>query len=320
MNSLALNYSHEIYISPLHPFHFQGTFHKPSHFPSPTDIFEDDKFWFSLRIGQEIYGIRISNVNNDGLAITIFSQVELTDEKIKIIITEIRYRFDLDCNLTGFLELAESDSVLNPIVKKWFGMRVSCAFSLYELLCITITLQNAPVNRSVKMLSNLLSNYGKKVSFDNKDLFAFWTPEELICVSEDELKSLKVGYRAKSFLKVSAFLVEDMNFEHNIRESSKQEASKQLRRIYGVGPATCGYLLFEKLHHYDALDHISPWETKILGMLIFRDQETPSSKIIEYTTEKWGQWRMLAVHYLFENAFWQRKTESVEWLDALIRL
>jgi hypothetical protein len=29
---------------------------------------------------------------------------------------------------------------------------------------------------------------------------------------------------------------------------------------------------------------------------------------------------MLAAHYLFEDLFWRRKNEPVEWLEKLIRL
>lgn len=36
--------------------------------------------------------------------------------------------------------------------------------------------------------------------------------------------------------------------------------------------------------------------------------------------EKWGQWKNLAVHYVWEDLWWKRKHESISWLEKLIRL
>jgi len=321
-NCVVLKCVYDTEIKPEPPFHFEGTFCKPSHFPSPTECYENQTFWFPMRLDTEIHGIRVHPhpKRKSVLNMTIFSKNTLDDSAIKSIVSEVKYRFDMDANLHGFIEMAKQEPKLKAIAKKWRGMRVSCAFSLYELLCITIVLQNAQVNRSVKMLSNLLSKYGKKICFDNQELFSFWTPKELLKVTEEDLRELKVGYRAKSFLRVSSFFAEKASFEQQLRTLSKPEASKQLRCIYGVGPATCGYLLFEKLHHYNALDHISPWETQILGKLIFGRQDVSSDDLLEYANDKWGEWRMLAVHYLFEDIFWQRQRGTVEWLSDFIRL
>lgn len=307
-------------IKPIAPFHFEGTVYKPSHFPAPLDHYEKNSFWFTLRQQNKVYGIRLDSEDSTTINVNIFYEHDLSDDVIKKIISEIRFRFDLDANLDDFIKMSDSDPILNSVERKWRGMRVSCAFSLYELLCITILLQNAPVNRSVKMLATMLEMYGKKIIFNERQLFSFWLHEDLCDKTEEELKNLKVGYRAKSFLRVSHFFKENPNFEITMRKLSKQDASNELKKIYGVGPATCGYILFENLHYYDALDHISPWESKILGMVLFGNIETPAKTIIKYAEEKWGKWKMLATHYIFEDVFWRRKHEQIEWLNALIRL
>lgn len=312
----------EVDLSPSVPFHFEGTVYKPSHFPASVDYYENNCLWLPIRLNETIYGIQLYPHPQEPTIIkmAIFSENVLADEEIRTIISEVHYRFDMDADLQGFIQLADKDAILSATEKKWRGMKVSCAFSLYELLCITIVLQNAQVSRSVNMLKNMLTTYGRKVRFDNREFFSFWLPSEMANITEDELRSLKVGYRAKSFKKVSSFFLQNPNFEYQVRNLSKLNAAKELRQIYGVGPATCGYLLFEKFHHYDALDYISPWETRIFGMLIFGDQEVPSDVILGYAKDKWGRWRMLAAHYLFEDIFWRRKTESIRWLDDLIRL
>jgi 3-methyladenine DNA glycosylase/8-oxoguanine DNA glycosylase len=81
-------------------------------------------------------------------------------------------------------------------------MRPGHPSSLYEYLIIGIVLQNATVRRSIQMFKALLESYGINLEFDGKSLWCFWQPGRLQTVSEDELRGLKVGYRAKSIKKI----------------------------------------------------------------------------------------------------------------------
>jgi 3-methyladenine DNA glycosylase/8-oxoguanine DNA glycosylase len=325
MTAKQLHLCHEEVLQATAPFSFEGTMYKPSHFPAESEIYEAGNLWFSLRLDDEVYGIHLASSSRESsgivpVAMRVFTTAGLSAEAIRRIRGEITFRFDLPCNLADFMRLAAADPVLGPIEAKWRGMRISCAYSLYELICITIVLQNAQVRRSVSMLQNLLATYGERIAFDGRELYAFWTPAQMAVPGEDELRGLKVGYRAKSFCRVARIFADDPELETRVRRLPKQEASRDLQRIYGIGPASSGYLLFEYLHHYDALDYLSPWETKILGMLLLNDIEAAAQDVLTYVYERWGAWRMLAAHYIFEDAFWRRQTESVPWLNELIRL
>ncbi|MFH1713186.1 MAG: hypothetical protein ABH896_03295 [Candidatus Jacksonbacteria bacterium] len=35
--------------------------------------------------------------------------------------------------------------------------------------------------------------------------------------------------------------------------------------------------------------------------------------------KKWGKWKNLALHYIWEDIFWQRKHKKIEWLEKEIR-
>lgn len=170
------------------------------------------------------------------------------------------------------------------------------------------------------MLEALLGRFGTVVRFGGEKLSAFWTASELAAVEEGELRNLKVGYRAKFFSRVSRFFEKHPSFEEEMRGLPSEAAGRRLREIYGVGPATSWYLLFEGLKHLDAFDHVSLWEQKILSRLMFQKEFVAAEEILAEAKKRWGQWRMLAVHYLFEDMFWRRRHEPVEWLEPLIRL
>ena len=61
MKKYLLNRKREFIILPTAPFHFDGTFHKPSHFPDKLSDWEEGKYWQAIRIGKKLFGLKIEN-------------------------------------------------------------------------------------------------------------------------------------------------------------------------------------------------------------------------------------------------------------------
>jgi 3-methyladenine DNA glycosylase/8-oxoguanine DNA glycosylase len=226
-------------------------------------------------------------------------------------------------DLSEFNRKFQDDPQLGSIIRKWLGMRPMHYGSLYEYLLIAIVLQNATVRRSVNMLQSLFEKFGRPLAFDNKGLYCYWPPESIHDTSEQDLRDLKVGYRAKSIKRVSeAFVLNEIN-EFALRQESPENQRREVLSLYGVGPASVGYILFDVFHQMDYLDYISPWEQKIYSRLFFDTEiDNPLSidHLIEYFTQRFSGYRMLAVNYFWEDLFWRRKLEHVDWLEKLIRL
>lgn len=200
-------------------------------------------------------------------------------------------------------------------------MHGSCADDLYSLLMIGVFLQNTVVRRSVQMTKAMLEKYGIKVKFDDREIFCFWKPEEIMKVSEKELRKLKVGYRAKLFIKLSKSFIDEKIDEFGLRRLSVEDAKEKLIKLYGVGPETARILLVEALHHYDIFDQIAPWQQKIYSRLLFNKKIVPVKRLIKYVKNNWGEWANLAASYIWEDIFWRRKCgEKIEWLEKEIRL
>ncbi len=308
---------------PKPPFHFDATVYKPSHFPSSDNYYEKGKFWFTTYFLNQPLGIKMAKYGSTDRPIvktSVYSQQPLEDKDLEKIINEIKWRFDMDLDLNRFYDSVKNDLLLQPILKRWRGMRVKACQSLYEFLVITIVLQNAPVRRSVQMMENLFKAYGYRVQFDNKILSCFWDPESLAQVNEDEMRALKLGYRAKFLSRISKDFADKKVDEMAMRSLPKDLLRKKLLQLYGIGPASVWYIIFEIFHHYDALETISPWEQKIYSKLLFDKELVPKEEIMKEVAQRWSEWRMLAIHYIFEDIFWKRKTEKVEWLEELIRL
>lgn len=172
------------------------------------------------------------------------------------------------------------------------------------------------------MFQALLENYGKLLEYDGKKLWCFWKPGDLQKVTEKQLRDLKVGYRAKMIKKIDDQFREGMVDEMELRDKSLEEQREELLKLYGVGPATVWYLLFDVFHHWYFFDHVSPWEQKIYSKLFFNKdpkKPVPVNMILKYF-KRYGDYKQLAVHYIWEDLWWKRKNKHIPWLEKLIRV
>lgn len=312
-------------ILPTAPFNFDATFHKPDHFTSGDNLWEKGIRWQTWNHMRKHLGLKFINqgsVNKPRIKVDIYYLDKLDGDFLDSLIEEIKYRYNLSLDLSGFYKALGKDKILSPVIKRWKGMRPGHPSSLYEYLIIGIVLQNATVRRSIQMFQSLLQNYGTPVEFDRKNLWCFWEPGRLHSITVDDLRKLKVGYRARSIKNIDEQFKKGLTDEMELRKKDRETQMNELLKLYGVGPATVWYLLFDVFHHWDFFNHVSPWEQKIYSKLFFdKDPENPVpvEKILKYF-DRFGEYKQLAVHYIWEDLWWKRKEKHIPWLEKQIRV
>lgn len=322
---MKLSIHQQILLRPTAPFAFDPTFYKPDHFTTCDNEWQPGIRWQTLLWNDKPLGLKFineGNIDNPSIALHIYSSEKLPRQILNSLVEEIRYRYNLDLNLKTFYSQFEKDKLLGPIINKWKGMRPGHPSSLYEYLIIGVVLQNATVRRSIQMFKTLIEKYGSKLEFDGKTLWCFWKPGNLHSVLEDELRLLKIGYRAKFIKRIDDYFYSGLIDEQQLRTKNQKTQMEELLGLYGVGPATVWYLLFDVFHHWDFFNHISPWEQKIYSKLFFdkdSDNPAPVDKLLKYF-ERYGDYRQLAVHYIWEDLWWKRKNDNLPWLEKLIRI
>jgi len=320
---IVLNKKKSFILEPKAPYNFDANFHKPSHFPSSDNIWEKGKHWITMIWKGKRLGLRFENlgtIQRPKIKLSVYSQNKLSKGFFDELIPEIKWRFNFNQDISEFCKKFKNDKFLGPVIKKWKGMKPIAANSLYETLIIYIVLQNATVRRSVQMLENLFDKFGRKVKYNGKILSTFWEPKKMLKATEKELRDLRVGYRAKFFLKISKQFAKGEIDEFSLRKMPKEELKKEMLKLYGIGPASIEYLLFEDFYHIDALETIPSWEQKIMSRLIFDKKLVLAKKILEFFKKRYKGYEKLAFHYIWEDLFWQRKHKHIEWLEKEIRL
>lgn len=317
---LKKKYSTEII--PKGPYNFDKTVHDPSHFPTPIEIWKSEKFWKTMRFKNRILGIKLESIETTDkpkIRLTIFSTSKLSKKFIQDLIEDLNFRYGFDENLSEFYEKFKSDSLLSSVFKRMRGAHGRSLESLYEIIMISIVLQNATVRRTVQMMNALLNKYGQKIRFNDKEMYLIWKPQKLVKVSQQELRDLKVGYRAKMFIRISKQFAEGEIDEYALRRLPLKQVKKELLRLYGIGPASLDNLL-GILRKHQPIETIPPWEQKIYSRLLFNKKLVSPNKILEELKRRYGEWSVFTGYLLFEDLFWRHKEKPIQWLEKEIRL
>jgi DNA-3-methyladenine glycosylase II len=306
------------------PFNFDCTVYVPHYFPTPDREWKPGVMWQTLNLNGRLFGLKMEDkgtIDDPKIKLTIYSKSRVSQQKTEGIVRELEWKYGLHEDICDFFKEFEHDKFLKATLKRLRGMRDNCANSLYELLIISIVLQNATVRRTVQMMNNLFNSYGTRLRFDNKELSAYWSPEDLSKVSEDKLRLLKVGYRAKMIKSVSEAFANREIDERKLREMSTGNAKKELMKLYGVGPATAEIILSGYLRRYDTFDLKGKfWEQKILSRVMFKKKLVSNEEIAEEFDSRYGKWKGLAFHYIFTDLFWRHREKPIPWLKREIRL
>ena len=311
-------------ILPIPPFSFDGTVYVPHYFPTPDFEWQPSVMWQTLNLDRRLFGLRMENrgvINEPKIRLTVYSKNKLTPNVMERVVNELNWSYGCNEDISEFFNEFKNDKFLKPAFKRWKGMRSNCANSLYELMIISIVLQNATVKRTIQMMNNLFNAYGSKLKFDGKELFAYWNPEDLNEVDEEELRALKVGYRAKMIKRVSEAFARGEIDELKLRKMNTEDAKQELMKLYGVGPATAQIILGGYLRRYDVFDLKGKfWEQKILSRIMFSKKLVSSDEITDEFNKRYGKWRGLAFHYIFTDLFWRHREKKISWLEKEIRM
>jgi DNA-3-methyladenine glycosylase II len=225
---------------PTRPFDFDSTFHKPDHFTTGDNCWQPGIRWQTWGWQGRSLGLKFVNsgsVEQPTLHVDVFDTQPLAAGFSSSLVEEIRYRYNLDLDLSDFYRAFDTDPVLGPVIRRWRGMRPGHPSSLYEYLIIGIVLQNATIRRSIQMFRVLLENYGTGLEFDGQKLWCLWEPGALASVTEAELRALKLGYRAKSIKRIDDSFAQGLVDEFALRKLAGCRRGKGALARLGQCPA-----------------------------------------------------------------------------------
>lgn len=210
--------------------------------------------------------------------------------------SEVEKALGLDEDLEKIFSTFPEDEKLGYAMNKLEGLRI-IQDEFFPCLISYLCSPQMRIPRIKKMHNKLAENYGEIVEVGGEDLLKFPTLEQLAQASEENLRDLGLGYRAK-YVKNSVEILQ----EEGLAVSDDYEVAREdLKRLYGVGDKVADCVLLFSLGFYEAYP-LDTWALKVLENdypeLYSEDYGEASENLRNY----FGPYSGYAQEYLFHAA------------------
>lgn len=226
-----------------------------------------------------------------------FSEKERKGAKKKL-----EFVLGLDTDLEKFYSEI-GDSKFSFLIEEFYGLTIPRAPSKYQALVEVIAQQQVSFEFAMRTINSLVKLAGKKI----EDLYVFPKPEDILNLSDEELKETKLGYRGAYIKSLTEEHVKG-NLRLDLEELSEEEAIKYLTKFRGIGKWSAELFLAYGLgkNTYPAGDlGLRRGIAKIFNLNPKEVKERDVREIIE----PYGKWKSLLAFYIL---CYDRKTEMMK--------
>lgn len=164
----------------------------------------------------------------------------------------LRERLGLADDLPAIRRSAPDDDVLESAWDTYWGMRIVRDPPFPNLVSFICSAQ-MHVTRIHRMQQSLREAFGTPVEFDGETHHAYPTPEQLAGASEDELRTLKLGYRAPYVKRTAEMVAAGDADPADARGRPYEEARDALTEFVGVGEKVADCVLLFSLGYLQAV-------------------------------------------------------------------
>ena len=204
-----------------------------------------------------------------------------------------KHYFDLDRDYDAVRNCIAGAPLVAPAMECGKGIRILNQPPFETLITFIISAQNNG-KRIALIVENLCRRFGEQVG---DGLYAFPAPQALSKASEEELKELGAGYRAKYIVEAAKIAVcEDWE---SLKSMAYEDAKTHLLRYPGVGEKVANCVLLFSLGFFHAFP-VDVWIRRILEKHLQRPIKDGEGEKIGWAW--YGESGGLAQQYLFYEA------------------
>lgn len=149
-----------------------------------------------------------------------------------------------------------------------------------------------------KIVRDLSKTYGIAIEVDNMIFYTFPSPNVIANLTEDQLRSLGVGFRAKYLLR-AAKAINNGTIGPWLGDYTEEEARNKLLELNGVGDKIADCILTFALGFY-TVTPIDIWALRVLHDLYNVDPKSNYKTLRKWYTDYFNQHTAWAGQFLFE--------------------
>lgn len=234
----------------------------------------------------------------DGKPVIVRNKEDAIEVETELEKKEVEEMLGMHHELDEVFETFPEDEKLGKAIEEFWGLRI-IQDDFFPCLVSYLCSPQMRIPRIKKMFNAMAQKYGTEHQINEQTVYEFPTPEQLSKVSEDELRELGVGYRAKYIVEtVKQF---ESVEESEIREMNYLEAREHLKQFYGVGNKVADCVLLFSLGFYEACP-LDTWASKALKANYPEIHHDKYEKTSENMRNHFGELAGYAQEYIFHAA------------------
>ncbi|WP_242541614.1 DNA-3-methyladenine glycosylase family protein [Vagococcus fluvialis] len=237
----------------------------------------------AFKLEEKIYLCDISfNERKNVIEVTLLNDVHWSQIEQTMVINFIVEWFDLQTDINSFYELAKEDLILNPLMNKFYGLRLVGMPDFYEAITWGILGQQINLQFAYTLKRRFTEKFGEKVTYEELDYWIYPEAKRIAETTIEDLLELKLTLRKVIFL----------SFE------DAKTIEKEMIKIRGIGPWIANYVLmrcFRKNEAFPMADIGLLNGIKVIENL----SEKPDTTKMLALKEDWGGWASYATFYIW---------------------
>jgi DNA-3-methyladenine glycosylase II len=207
----------------------------------------------------------------------------------------------LDFYLQPFYALTQNDEAIGPLVRQFSGVKPPRFPTIFEALVNAIACQQVSLGVGIILLNRMAEKFGKAFDDNGTLLYAFPRSEDLLKVSEEEIKLLGFSHQKARAIKelATTFTNNEINIA-KLEVMTNQEAVEYLSTLRGIGRWSAEYVLLRGLGRLDKFPGDDIGAQNNLRRLFQLDHK-PGYEEIKNLTSRWHPYEGLVYFHLLLN-------------------
>ena len=267
--------------------------------PQPFDLassLESGQAFRWHRHGDWRYGVvsgRLVALRQDGGALHVRTASEPEDTA-----AAVRDYLRIDDDMEAVYARFGTDDHLARSVAAYRGMRI-LRQDPWECLVAFICSANSSIPRISDNMNSIAAEMGEPLLLDGNQGFTFPSPQRLAQAGEQELRRLRLGFRAKYVARAAELAASGELDVASLRRVSYEEAKDVLTALPGVGEKVADCVLLMSLDKPKAFP-VDRWIRRAVEEWYLDGAKLNYNGVREWSWGRWGDMAGYANQYLFQ--------------------
>ena len=302
---VRLTSKHTFYMVPKPPFNFRLTVRKPAGWTlfNDDEVYEKGVLWTATRLDNRLVGMQLrplGTTSRPRVLGTLYTAKELTRAEAAGLKDAVETLLGADEDVGPFYTMARRDSILKHVIEDLYGMHDTQTPYLFSSIVLSICLQMARMDRSMKMMAAINGHYGTTVEFEGKRIRVNPSAETIAKLNPaDFARKCNLGYRARYIVESAKMVSAGFPDTLQLMRMGEEEAKEKLMELPGVGDYAADIINPRGGFPVDA------WSVDVFGKLFFGREPENAREAIEAVKKegqrRWGEFAWYAFFYVAQD-------------------